>query len=86
MDISVVIPLYNEEESLKELHDRIRKVMQDNDYSYEIIFVDDGSTITHGKLLHSSEMKRKRLKLLSLDAIMVSLLLCIVHLKRLWAK
>ncbi len=44
MDISVVIPLYNEEESLKELHDRIRKVMQDNDYSYEIIFVDDGST------------------------------------------
>ncbi len=43
MDISVVIPLYNEEESLKELHDWIRKVMLDNDYSYEIIFVDDGS-------------------------------------------
>ncbi len=44
MDISVVIPLYNEEESLKELHDRIRNVMQENGYSYEIIFVDDGST------------------------------------------
>lgn len=44
MDISVVIPLYNEEESLKELHDRIRNVMLENDYSYEIIFVDDGST------------------------------------------
>ena len=44
MDISVVIPLYNEEESLVELHDRIREVMRINDYSYEIIFVDDGST------------------------------------------
>ena len=44
MDISVVIPLYNEEESLPELHDRIKDVMQDNNYSYEIIFVDDGST------------------------------------------
>src|SRR5690554_1839187 len=44
MDISVVIPLYNEEDSLTELHDRIRSVMQVNGYSYEIIFVDDGST------------------------------------------
>ena len=44
MDISVVIPLFNEEESLNELHDRIKKVMQENDFSYEIIFVDDGST------------------------------------------
>ena len=44
MDISVVIPLYNEADSLTELHDRIRNVMQDNSYSYEIIFVDDGST------------------------------------------
>src|SRR5690554_6729306 len=44
MDISVVIPLYNEEESLTELHDRIKEVMQENKFSYEIIFVDDGST------------------------------------------
>lgn len=44
MDISVVIPLLNEEESLNELHDWIVKVMQSNDYSYEIIFIDDGST------------------------------------------
>ncbi len=43
MDISVVIPLYNEEESLIELHDQINKVMLDNGFSYEIIFVDDGS-------------------------------------------
>jgi len=44
MDISVVIPLYNEEESLPELYAWIRQVMQDNDFSYEVIFVDDGST------------------------------------------
>jgi len=39
MDISVVIPLYNEEESLKELHNWIQRVMQENGYSYEIIFI-----------------------------------------------
>ncbi|MBK9254829.1 MAG: glycosyltransferase [Saprospiraceae bacterium] len=44
MDISVVIPLFNEEESIGELHDWISKVMLDNGYSYEIIYVDDGST------------------------------------------
>ncbi len=44
MDISVVIPLYNEEESLPELHDWIQRVMVANNFSYEIIFVDDGST------------------------------------------
>ena len=43
MDISVVIPLLNEEESLQELHDWIAKVMQSNRYLYEIIFIDDGS-------------------------------------------
>jgi glycosyltransferase involved in cell wall biosynthesis len=44
MDISVVIPLLNEEESLPELAAWIEKVMLENDYSYEIIFIDDGST------------------------------------------
>lgn len=43
MDISVVIPLLNEEESLPELEAWIRRVMEENNYSYEIIFVDDGS-------------------------------------------
>ena len=46
MDISVVIPLLNEEESLQELHDWIARVMQSNRYLYEIIFIDDGSTDT----------------------------------------
>lgn len=44
MDISVVIPLYNEDESLPELHAWIKRVMEQNGYSYEVIFVDDGST------------------------------------------
>lgn len=44
MNISVVIPLLNEQDSLTELHHWIAKVMQSNDFSYEIIFIDDGST------------------------------------------
>lgn len=44
MDISVVIPLLNEEESLRELSQWIAKVMAENNFSYEVIFIDDGST------------------------------------------
>lgn len=44
MDISIVIPLFNEEESLPELHAWIKRVMDANKFSYEIFFVDDGST------------------------------------------
>lgn len=43
MDISIVIPLYNEEASLPELSDWISQVMKSNGFSYEVIFVDDGS-------------------------------------------
>ncbi len=43
LQISVVIPLYNEDESLPELHDWIVRVMEENDFSYEILFMDDGS-------------------------------------------
>ncbi len=44
MQLSLVIPLLNEEESLKELYDWIANVMQSNRFLYEIIFIDDGST------------------------------------------
>lgn len=43
MNISVVIPVYNEEGSLKELITWIRKVMEDNQFSWEVIIIDDGS-------------------------------------------
>lgn len=46
MDISVIVPLYNEAESLPELHAWIQRVMEANSFSYEIIFVNDGSTDT----------------------------------------
>lgn len=44
MDISIVVPLYNEEESLPELYAWIERVMKANNFSYEVIFVNDGST------------------------------------------
>lgn len=43
MSISVVIPLYNEEENVRELHDRLKAVLDSLDREYEIIYVDDGS-------------------------------------------
>src|SRR6476660_7152829 len=44
MNLSIVIPLLNEDESLQELHDWIVSVMNQRGYSYEVIFIDDGST------------------------------------------
>ena len=44
MDISVIIPLYNEEESLTELYLWIQRVMEEAGFTYEVVFVDDGST------------------------------------------
>jgi len=51
MDISVVIPLYNEEESLPELHAWIKRVIEGMGLAYEIIFVDDGSTDNSWKVV-----------------------------------
>lgn len=44
MNLSIIIPLLNEQESLPELHTWIQRVMHANNYSYEVIFIDDGST------------------------------------------
>ena len=43
-DISVVVPLYNEEESLPELYEWIERVMNSEGYTFEVIFINDGST------------------------------------------
>jgi glycosyltransferase involved in cell wall biosynthesis len=51
MDLSLVIPLLNEEESLKELHDWIVRTVKPLGFSYEIIFIDDGSTDSSWKIL-----------------------------------
>ena len=44
MDLTVIIPAFNEAESLPELSAWIARVMQENGYDYEVLFVDDGST------------------------------------------
>ena len=51
MDISVIVPLYNEAESLPKLYEWIEKVMNSNKFSYEIIFVNDGSTDDSWKII-----------------------------------
>jgi glycosyltransferase involved in cell wall biosynthesis len=53
MDISVIIPLYNEEESLEKLHDWIVRVVSVNKYSYEIIFISDGSDDNSWKIIEA---------------------------------
>ena len=50
-DISIVIPLLNEEESIPELYDWIHRTMKDNGYDYELIFIDDGSTDRSWKII-----------------------------------
>lgn len=62
MNISVVIPLLNEQESLTELHDWIAKVMQSNRFSYEIIFIDDGSTDDSWQLIEFLSRKDPNVK------------------------
>jgi len=57
MNISVVIPLYNEEESLPELFEWIKAVMNRHNFSYEVLFVDDGSTDRSWEII--KELKEK---------------------------
>lgn len=62
MDISIVIPLLNEEESLPELTDWIARVMTTNNFSYEIIFVDDGSKDHSWKIIEDLQLKNLNVK------------------------
>ncbi|MFI0428067.1 glycosyltransferase family 2 protein [Mariniflexile sp. HMF6888] len=62
MNISVVIPLLNEQDSLTELHDWIAKVMQSNRFSYEIIFIDDGSTDKSWKTISTLSSQNPNVK------------------------
>lgn len=62
MDISVVVPLFNEEESLPELMEWIDRVMKENNFSYEVVMVDDGSTDTSWQVIKSLQQKYTGLK------------------------
>lgn len=61
-DISIVVPLYNEVESLPELHQWIVKVMSDNNYSYEVLFIDDGSRDGSWKVVEDLHQKNTNVK------------------------
>ncbi len=62
MDISVIVPLYNEAESLPELEAWIRKVMDKNKFSYEIIFINDGSTDESWEVIRSLQKNNPSVK------------------------
>ena len=57
IDISIVVPLYNEEESLPELQDWIERVITENKFSYEVIFVNDGSTDRSWEVIEELQAK-----------------------------
>ncbi|MDC1222103.1 glycosyltransferase [Salibacteraceae bacterium] len=61
-NISVVIPLLNEEESLPELHAWIKKVMDENNFTYEIWFIDDGSTDDSWKVIEDLNKQDSNVK------------------------
>jgi glycosyltransferase involved in cell wall biosynthesis len=62
MNLSIVIPLLNEEESLTELYNWIVRVVQSNSYSYEIIFIDDGSTDNSWQVIQDLRAKDANVK------------------------
>lgn len=57
MDISIIVPLYNEDESLQKLYEWIDKVMTSNKLTYEIVFVNDGSTDRSWEVIESLQAK-----------------------------
>lgn len=57
MDISVIVPLYNEEESLPKLYEWIERVMQENKFTFEVIFVNDGSSDKSWEVIEALQQK-----------------------------
>lgn len=62
MDISVIVPLYNEEESLPELYAWIERVMKANNFTYEVIFINDGSTDHSWNVIQDLSSKHECIK------------------------
>lgn len=62
MNISIVIPLLNEEESLNELYQWIIRVMAENNFSYEVIFIDDGSTDSSWAIIQQLAAQNQNIK------------------------
>ena len=62
MDISIIVPLYNEEESLPKLFEWIERVMNDHNYTFEVIFVNDGSTDKSWDVIESLQKQSKNVR------------------------
>jgi glycosyltransferase involved in cell wall biosynthesis len=62
MDISVIVPLYNEDESLPKLFEWIERVMNENKFTYEVIFVNDGSTDKSWDVIESLQKQSKNVR------------------------
>ena len=62
LDISVIVPLYNEAESLPELYAWIQRVMNENKFSYEVIFVNDGSTDNSWQVIQDLKSKSENVR------------------------
>ena len=62
MDISVIVPLFNEAESLPELYALIQRVMNENKFSYEVIFVNDGSTDNSWQVIQDLKAKSENVR------------------------
>lgn len=62
MDISVIVPLYNEEESLPELYAWIERVMQEHKFTFEVIFVNDGSTDRSWEVIEALRKQSDKVK------------------------
>ena len=66
MTVSIVVPLYNEEENVDILHERLREALEQMGLEYEILYVDDGSTDTTLSKLEAIQLKDKSVVVLSL--------------------
>jgi glycosyltransferase involved in cell wall biosynthesis len=62
MNLSIIIPLLNEEESLRELHSWIVKVMDANNFTYEVVFIDDGSTDNSWQIIETLSHENPNIK------------------------
>lgn len=62
MDISVIVPLFNEAESLPELYAWIQRVMNENKFSYEVIFINDGSTDNSWQVIQDLKAKSENVR------------------------
>ena len=62
MDISIIVPLFNEEESLPKLFEWIERVMNDHNYTFEVVFVNDGSTDKSWEVIESLQNRSKNIR------------------------